>query len=86
MHDTTRVVCRQIIDDNIDRLDDFFNEFNTDIKTTMKDRIKKIMDKNQENENHEKYLNDMYVYLLNISKKHRKDLDKYLDKLEVEMV
>ena len=29
-------VCQQIIDDNIDRLDDIFNEFKSDIKHTIK--------------------------------------------------
>ena len=84
-YDVKNDICRQIIDDNIDRLDDFFNEFKTEVKTTMKDRIEKIMDKNQDNANHDKYFNDVNVFLLNISKKNRKDLNIYLDKLEVEM-
>ena len=84
-YDVKNDICRQIIDDNIDRLDDFFNEFKTEVKTTMKDRIEKIMDKNQDNANHDKYFNDVNVFLLNISKKNRKDLNTYLDKLEAEM-
>ena len=78
-------ICRQIIDDNIDRLDDFFNEFKTEVKTTMKDRIEKIIDKNQNNTNHDKYFDEVNLFLLNISKKNRKDLNTYLDKLEEEM-
>jgi hypothetical protein len=79
-------VCQQIIDDNIDRLDDIFNEFKSDIKHTMKDRIEKIVDKNQTNTNHDKYFNEVNMFLLNISKQNRKDLNKYLDKLDEELV
>jgi len=84
-YDNRNEICQQIIDNNIDRLDDFFYEFKNDIKSTMKDRIEKIIDKNQENSNHDKYFNEVNLFLLKISKKHRKDLNVYLDKLEQKM-
>ena len=84
-YDNRDEICQQIIDNNIDRLDDFFNEFKNEIKTTMKDRIEKIIDKNQENANHDKYFNEVNLFLLKISKKHRKELNTYLDKLEADM-
>jgi len=85
-YDKKDEVCQQIIDDNIDRLDDIFNEFKNDIKHTMKDRIEKIVDKNQSHTNHDKYFNEVNMFLLNISKQNRKDLNKYLDKLDEELV
>ena len=84
-YDNRDEICQQIIDNNIDRLDDFFNEFKNEIKTTMKDRIEKIIDKNQESANHDKYFNEVNLFLLKISKKHRKELNTYLDKLEADM-
>ena len=63
----------------------FFFEFKNEIKTTMKDRIEKIIDKNQESANHDKYFNEVNLFLLKISKKHRKELNTYLDKLEADM-
>jgi len=32
--------------------------------------------------NQEKYLKDINLFLMNISKKHKNDLNKYLDELE----
>lgn len=84
-YDVKDDVCQQIIDDNIDRLDDIFNEFKSDIKHTMKDRIEKIVDRNQSHTNHDKYFKEVNLFLLNISKQNRKDLNKYLDKLEQEL-
>ena len=84
-YDVKDDVCQQIIDDNIDRLDDIFNEFKNDIKHTMKDRIEKIVDRNQSHTNHDKYFKEVNLFLLNISKQNRKDLNKYLDKLEQEL-
>ena len=52
----------------------------------MKDRIEKIVDKNESHTNHSKYFNEVNMFLLNISKQNRKDLNKYLDKLEEELV
>ena len=75
-------ICQQLIDDNIERIDEFFNEFKNEIKSTMKERIGKMIDKSQEDINQEKYIKDINLFLMNISKKHRNDLNKYLDELE----
>ena len=75
-------ICQQLIDDNIERIDEFFNEFKNEIKSTMKERIGKMIDKSQEDMNQEKYLKDINLFLMNISKKHKNDLNKYLDELE----
>jgi hypothetical protein len=75
-------ICQQLIDDNIERIDEFFNEFKNDIKSTMKERIGKMIDKSQEDINQEKYIKDINLFLMNISKKHKNDLNNYLDELE----
>jgi len=81
-YDSKNDFCQQLIDDNIERLDDFFNEFKTKIKTNMLKRIEKIMDNNQTDTNHSKYFKDVNLFILNISKKNRKELDTYFNTLD----
>ena len=80
-YDNKNDICQQLIDDNIERIDTFFNEFKNEIKSTMKERIVKMIDKSQEDLNQDKYIKDINIFLMNISKKHKNDLNK-LDELE----
>ena len=81
-YDNYNDVCEQIIEDNIQRFDKFFNELEKDLNVTIKTRLKKVMEENNEGDFNEKYMNDIKYYLINITKQNKKDITDYLTNLE----
>ena len=79
-------ICDELIQNNISRIDEYFEELNSDIKINTKSRLIKMLEKSNSGELTDKYIEDIKYYLLNISKKNKKDLNDFIDKLELEII
>jgi hypothetical protein len=75
-------ICEQIIENNIQRFDKFFNELEKDLNATIKIRLKKVMEENNGGDFNDKYMSDIKYYLINITKQNKKDITDYLTNLE----
>ena len=65
-------ICEQLIEKNMNRLDDYFMEFESQLKASVKKRMRTVIEKNYEGELTDKYMEDIKYYLMNISKKIKK--------------
>ena len=75
-------ICRQIIDDNVDRFDEIFNEIGSDLNKNIKSKIQKVIEANSNSESiNEKYIDDIKFNLLNWSKDFKTNLNNYVNKL-----
>ena len=52
-------ICRKIVQNNIERIDDYFEEINGEIKENTKTRLLKILEESNTGEQDEKYMNDI---------------------------
>ena len=59
----------------MNRLDDYFVEFESQLKDSVKDRMRRVIEKNYEGELMDKYMEDVKYYLMNISKKNKKEMN-----------
>lgn len=81
-YDNYNNICKQIIDDNIDRFDEIFNEIGNDLNKSIKSKIKKVIDINSNNKNiNDKYIDDIKYNLLSWSKDFKTNLNNYVNKL-----
>lgn len=78
-------ICEKLIEDNIQRLDDFFNELEEDINSTIKNRLKRVIEDNNNGSLNDKYIEDIKYHIINISKRNKKELNEYLDMVEKEL-
>ena len=78
-------VCDKLIQNNITRIDKFLEELNCDIKENTKSRVAKMLEESNTGELTEKYIQDIKFYLMTISKKNKKDLNDFIDKLEAKI-
>ena len=78
-------ICETLINKNISRLDDYFNDFEKDLKESIKSRMINVLEENNNEEHNEKYMKNIKYYLMNISKKNKKELNDFIDKMEVEI-
>jgi hypothetical protein len=78
-------VCGQLIEKNMDRLDNYFLEFENELKESVKTRMKKVINLNNGQDLNDKYIDDIKYYLMNISKKNKKEINEFIDKLELEI-
>ena len=78
-------VCERLISKNILRIDDYFAEFENELKKSVKARMIKVLTSSNNGEQDEKYMEDIKYYLMTISKKNKKDLNSFIDKLELKM-
>lgn len=78
-------VCDKLIQKNIDRLDQYFYEFEKELKESIKTRMIKVIEENNNGNLDEKYMNDIKYYLMTISKKNKKELHECIDKIELEL-
>jgi len=75
-------ICDKLIEKNMDRLDDYFNEFQDELKESVKQRMKTVISLNQQGKLTDKYIEDIKFYLMNISKKNKKDIHHFIDNIE----
>ena len=78
-------ICHRMINKNIRRLDDYFNDFEKDLQNNIKTRMIKVLEENYYENHNEKYMKDIKYYLMNISRKNKKELNDFIDKLEAEI-
>ena len=78
-------ICRKIVQNNIERIDDYFEEINGEIKANTKSRLLKILEESNTGELDEKYMNDIRFYIMNISKKNKQELNEFLDKIALQI-
>ena len=78
-------ICRKIVQNNIERIDDYFEEINGEIKENTKTRLLKILEESNTGELDEKYMNDIRFYIMNISKKNKQELNEFLDKIALQI-
>ena len=75
-------VCEKIITKNVERLDSYFNQFETELKNHIKKRMKNVIKENDNEELNEKYMKNIKYYLMNISKKNKNALNKFIENIE----
>ena len=76
------LICNQIVDDNIERFDKFFNELGDKLNKTIKPKVDKVVEDNNSSSNiSSKYIEDIKFYLMNRSKEYKKDITDYVNKL-----
>ena len=75
-------ICEQLIEKNMDRLDEYFIEFESLLKDSVKERMQKVISLNNQRELTDKYMEDIKYYLMTISRKNKKDIHRFIDKIE----
>ena len=78
-------ICNQLIEKNMDRLDDYFSEFENELKESVKSRLQKVISSNEDDTLNDKYITDIKFYLIKISKRNKKEIKKFIDKLELQL-
>ena len=74
-----------MIEKNMDRLDDYFSEFENELKESVKSRLQKVISSNEDDTLNDKYITDIKFYLMNISKRNKKEINEFIDKLELQL-
>ena len=81
-YDNYNYVCNQLIDDNIERFDNFFYELGSNLNNTIKTRVNKVIQDNNNNTKiNEKYIEDIKFFLMNKSKQFKKDVTDYINEM-----
>jgi hypothetical protein len=78
-------MCQKILQDNVDRLDELFNELETDVNESIKCRLGSVLQKVEKGELDKKYLKDIKLYIFNASKRNKEDITNYIDNIEQNM-
>ena len=78
-------ICSQLIEKNMDRLDDYFSEFENELKESVKSRLQKVINFNEDDTLNDKYMTDIKFYLMNISRRNKKEINDFIDKLELQL-
>ena len=78
-YDNYNDICDQIIEDNIERFDDFFNKLGNKLNNTVKNKVNKVVEDNNTSQKiTKKYADDIKYYLMNKSKEYKKDINSYI--------
>lgn len=88
-YDNYHEVCDQIVEDNIQRFDEIFNEIGNKLNSNIKSRVNKVVQDNNTSEIiNKKYIEDIKFYLMNKSKEYKKDINEFIsnltEKIEIE--
>ena len=78
-------ICHKLINDNVCRLDDLYTELETEINTTIKNRLESVIAKNESGELDDKYLENIKFFIINTAKKNKKIITDYIDSIEKEI-
>ena len=81
-YDNYDEVCMQIIDDNVGRFDDIFNEFGDELNKKIKKRIEQVIEANgNDMDINKKYIEDIKYNIINWSKEFKTTLNDYVNQL-----
>jgi len=81
-YDSYDEVCMQIIDDNVGRFDDIFNEFGDELNKKIRKKIEQVIEANGTDiDINRKYIEAIKFHIINWSKDFKNSLDKYMDEL-----
>lgn len=75
-------VCQQILQSNVDRLDEFFNELETEINDSIRNRLEKVLDKVETGKLDKRYIKDIKLHILNSSKRNQQEIFSYIEQIE----
>jgi len=75
-------MCQKILQDNVDRLDELFNELEAEVNESIKSRLGRVLQKVENGELDKKYLRDIKLYIFNASKRNKDDITNYIDTIE----
>ena len=78
-------IFEELINKNIDRIDEYFIEFEKELKESVKKRMIEVLSSSNNGNLDEKYMNDIKYYIMNISRKNKKKLNEFIDKLELKL-
>jgi hypothetical protein len=78
-------ICHKLINDNVGRLDNLYTELETEINTTIKNRLESVIAKNESGELDDKYLENIKFFIINTAKKNKKIITDYIDSIEDEI-
>jgi hypothetical protein len=85
VYDDYNALCDELVQSNITRIDEYFEELNSDMKESTKSRLVKMVEESNSGVLTDKYIDDIKYYLLNISRRNKKDLNDFIDKIEEEI-
>ena len=77
--------CDNLIQNNISRIDKYFCEFENEIKKNIKNRMLDVLQMSNKGELDEKYINSIKYYIMNISKKNKREINEFIEKLELQI-
>jgi len=75
-------ICKQILQDNVDRLDELFNELETEVNDSIRNRLERVFKKVEDGKLDTKYLKDIKLYILNNSKRNKDEILNYIENIE----
>ena len=75
-------ICEKIINNNIKRLGTYFKDHKQELESHIKNRMKKVIQENNDEVLNSKYIDNIKYYLMNKSRKNKKQLNKFIDELE----
>lgn len=78
-------ICHKLINDNVGRLDNLYTELETEINTTIKNRLENVIAKNESGELDDKYIENIKFFIINTAKKNKKIITDYIDSIEKEI-
>ena len=78
-------LCHKLINDNVCRLDNLYTELETEINTTIKNRLESVIAKNESGDLDDKYLENIKFFIINTAKKNKKIITDYIDSIEQEI-
>ena len=65
-------ICHKLINDNVGRLDNLYTELETEINTTIKNRLESVIAKNESGELDDKYIENIKFFIINTAKRIKK--------------
>jgi len=78
-------ICQQIIEDNACRLDTLYGELENEVSDSICKRLEKVIEKNDNGELDDKYIDNIKFFIINNAKKNKKTITDYIDSIETEI-
>tara|TARA_B100001057_G_C22717573_1_gene898378 strand:+ start:293 stop:1213 length:921 start_codon:yes stop_codon:yes gene_type:complete len=75
-------ICYQILQDNVDRIDELYNELESEINDSIKNKLENVIKKVENGELDTRYIKDIKLYIMNISKRNKEELLNYIENIE----
>ena len=75
-------VCQQILEDNVERLDDLFNDLETEVTDSIRNRLERVLKKVEDGSLDKKWMKNIKMYVLNNSKRNKDDIFNYIEQIE----